>query len=115
MGSPLSPIIVDITLQDLEKRALAMLPINLPFYVRYVNDVALAAPSFMLNDVLNMFNSLHPRLQFTMEKGVDNPLNFLDIIIVNGGMMEFNWYHKPTFSGRYLNTSPAKKEARLSD
>lgn len=104
MGSPLSPIIADITLQNLEKRILAMLPINLPFYVRYVDDVALAAPSSMLNDVLNTFNSLHPRLQFIMEKGVDNRLNFLDItLIVNGGTIEFDWYHKPTFSGRYLN------------
>jgi len=31
-------------------------------------------------------------------------LNFLDVTIINNNnFIEFNWYHKPTFSGRYLN------------
>jgi len=41
-------------------------------------------------------------------------LNFLDITIINNNnIIEFN-YHKPTFSGRYLNFlslhSPTKKK-----
>src|SRR5436190_24071333 len=81
MGSPLSPIAADIVLYDLESRALAMLPMHLPFYVRYVDDIALAAPSSMFKNILCTFNSFHPRLQFTMEEGVDNRLNFLDVSI----------------------------------
>lgn len=104
MGSPLSPLIADITLQDLENKAIGRVPFNLPFYYRYVDDIALAAPSSMFNEVLGIFNSFHPRLQFTLEEGVDNKLNFLDVtIIVNNNLIEFDWYHKPTFSGRYLN------------
>src|SRR5580765_5024327 len=104
MASPLSPIIADLTLQDLESKALASLSFTLPFYVRYVDDVALAAPSSMLKDILKIFNSFHPRLQFTMEEGVDNRLNYLDVtIIVNNGKLEFDWFHKSTFSGRYLS------------
>jgi len=34
MGSPLSPIIAEITLQDLELRAIATLSVGLPFYFR---------------------------------------------------------------------------------
>lgn len=34
MGSPLSPIIAEITLQDLETRAVAALSVDLPFYFR---------------------------------------------------------------------------------
>jgi len=31
-------------------------------------------------------------------------LNFLDVTIINDkGKLEFNWYKKPTFSGRTLN------------
>ncbi|KMQ84009.1 hypothetical protein RF55_18601 [Lasius niger] len=81
MGSPLSPVIADITLQDLETRAVEILPIKLPFYCRYVDDIALAIPSSLFNTVLQTFNSFHPRLQFTMEKGTDGSLNFLDITI----------------------------------
>ncbi|KYN06165.1 hypothetical protein ALC62_02926 [Cyphomyrmex costatus] len=33
-----------------------------------------------------------------------NTLNFLDISIINNkGIIEFDWYHKPTFLERYLN------------
>lgn len=70
MGSPLTPIIADIILQDLESRMIE----TLPFYVRYVNDVALSVPSSMLEFTLKAFNSLsvHPKLQFTLEVGIDN-------------------------------------------
>jgi hypothetical protein len=33
-----------------------------------------------------------------------NRLNFLDVTIINNNNdVEFDWFHKPTFSGRYLN------------
>lgn len=71
MGSPLSPIMTDIVLQDLEERALTSLNFTPSFYVRYVDDIALAAPSSALEHTLSVFNSFHPRLQFTMEIGED--------------------------------------------
>lgn len=82
MGSPLSPIIADIVLQDLERRALDRLSFTLPFFVRYVDDLALAVPSSMVDHTLNTFNSFHTRLQFTVEKGEKNRLNFLDVTII---------------------------------
>ncbi|XP_070169669.1 uncharacterized protein [Polyergus mexicanus] len=104
MGSPLSPIIADITLQDLEMRAIEILPISLSFYYRYVDDVVLAAPPSTFSAILQTFNSFHPRLQFTMEEEADNRLNFLDTtIILENNIINFDWYHKPTYSGRYLN------------
>jgi len=34
----------------------------------------------------------------------DDRLNFLGVTVMRGNeLIEFNWYHKPTFSGRYLN------------
>jgi len=30
-------------------------------------------------------------------------LNFLDVILINNNTIKFDWYHKSTFSGRYLN------------
>jgi len=45
-----------------------MLPVLL-FYYRYVDDIVLAAPSDSMNDIKNIFNLLHARLQFTIEIG----------------------------------------------
>lgn len=47
-----------------DENAIEALPINLLFYYRYVNDVALAVSSSMFNIVLNIFNSFHPRLRW---------------------------------------------------
>jgi len=80
MSSPFSPILVDIILQDVEEIALNHLPANLPFYYRYVDDILLAAPFNLLDDILNIFNSFHDRLKFTMEVGGGDRINFLDTI-----------------------------------
>jgi len=103
MGSPLSPIIADLVMQDLEAKALDALDYDIPFYHRYVDDIALAVPRHKINDILTIFNSLHSRLQFTLEIG-GNKLDFLDVTLINhNNKLEFDCYRKPTFSGRVLN------------
>ena len=104
MGSPLFPIIADIVMQDLEEIAISNLQVFHPlFYYRYVDDIVLAFPSEYIDDTLTIFNSLHTRLQFTMEVG-DNRLNFLDTtLIIDNKRIIFDTYHKTTFSGRFLN------------
>jgi len=104
MGSPLSPICADLVLQDLEEQAIARLPFHIPFYFRYVDDIAFIIPSSFTDFTLKIFNSFHETLQFTIEIADNNCLNFLDVsIIINNNHIEFDWYRKPTFSGRFLN------------
>jgi len=43
IGSPLSPIIADLVLRDLETKATEKLPFEFPLYRRYVDDILLAA------------------------------------------------------------------------
>lgn len=62
MGSPLSLIIADMVLQDLENKAVATFPFAFPFNFRFVDDIMLAISSFIFNFVLNTFNSFDPRL-----------------------------------------------------
>ncbi|KYN23204.1 hypothetical protein ALC57_04381 [Trachymyrmex cornetzi] len=39
-----------------------------------------------------------------LSAGKDDRLNFLDVTVIRDNeLIEFDWYHKPTFSGRYLN------------
>jgi len=104
MGSPLSPIIADLVLQDLETKAIDRLPFELPLYYRYVDDILLAAPFDHLNEILETFNSFHNRLQFTLEIGINNRINFLDVtIILDDQKILFDRYEKPTNTGRYIN------------
>jgi len=56
MGSPLSPIVADLVLQDLEISAMNKLPSYLPLYYRYVDDILLAAPVDQLDRILEVFN-----------------------------------------------------------
>jgi len=50
------------------------------FYFRYVDDIVIAIPLSLTKKlrVLNVFNSFHSRLQFTIELS-GNVLNFLDL------------------------------------
>lgn len=105
MGSPLSPVIADMVLHDMESLAIENLTYPLPLYYRYVDDILLAAPKDSLNDLLDRFNTLHSRLKFTLEISNDNTINFLNVKITKNqnNELEFDIYHKPTCSGRYLN------------
>ena len=102
MGSLLSPVIADLVMRKLEIRALSLIRFPLPFYYRFVYDILLA-PASSVRSILDIFNSQHSRLQFIMEVG-SNRLNFLDVTVIRDNeLIEFNWYHKPTFLSRYLN------------
>ncbi|KYN09501.1 hypothetical protein ALC57_18369 [Trachymyrmex cornetzi] len=91
-------------MQDLKKIAINRLLVQPLFYFRYVDDVILALPSNNINDALNTFNSLHTRLQFTLEIGSEDRLSFLDTtLIIDNHRIIFDIYRKKTFSGRFLN------------
>lgn len=95
MGSPLSPIIADIVLQDLEEKALNTLRFTPRFYFRYVDDILMTVPSDSIDSTLLIFNSFHDRLQFTSEVEVNRKINFLDVIlIVENNFLIFDWFHK---------------------
>lgn len=81
IGSLLSPVIVDLILQDIETSAFDKSKFTL-FYFRYVGNVTLAAPRSQFGDILNIFNSFHPQPQFTIEIGIDDKLNFLDVTLI---------------------------------
>ena len=94
-------------MQDFEENAIGRLPVRLLFYYRYIDDIILAAPSDSIDDILGIFNSLHTRLQFTMEVG---NINFLDtMLIIDERRLIFDIYRKATFSDRFLNFHSQKR------
>jgi len=103
MGSPLSPIIADLVMEYIEEKSLEGLETEVAFYHRYVDDIIMAVPHHSIHKIVKVFNAQHPRLKFTLEIG-GNRINFLDITITkNGNNLEYDWFHKPTFSGRFLS------------
>ena len=79
------------------------LNLDVAFYFRYVDDICTAVAPSKIDLVLEQFNSFHPRLQFTSEFEGDE-ISFLDVTIsIIGNKFGFDWYRKPTFSGRFLN------------
>lgn len=105
MGNCLAPVVSDIVMTELQKTALQLLPFQVPFFKRFVDDICTSIPADFIQLTLDTFNSFHPRLQFTIELEVDYKLPFLDTILIrnDNGMLSTDWFHKPTFSERFLN------------
>jgi len=107
MGSPLSPIIADVVLQDLEKKVLDSINLRLPFYYRYVDDIILVASTNKIIEILNTFNSFHNRLQFTIEYEHNRSQSILDLKlnIINKRIV-IDWFQKRLFLEDFCHSSP---------
>lgn len=105
MGSPMSPVLADLVMELLEESALNKPLYRIPFYFRYVDDILLTVPHNKIEDITQIFNDYHPKLQFTYELEIDNQLPFLDLKIIRckNGKLSFDWFHKNIWSGRYLH------------
>jgi len=105
MGSPLSPIIADLVMQDLENTCLDRINHQLTFYFRYVDDIVMAAPSDKIDLIFNTFNDFHNRLKFTKEIEENRSISFLDLrlTVSYNNTIEIDWFQKKTFSGRFLS------------
>ncbi|XP_055590194.1 uncharacterized protein LOC129742328 [Uranotaenia lowii] len=106
MGSPLSPVVASLLMEQLEERAIQNLrdkDVNLVMYKRYVDDCLIIGKESDIDHVLAEFNNQCSSIKFTLEKEIDNTLRFLDLkLFRNQGKVEKNWYTKQE-NGRYLD------------
>lgn len=57
-----------------------------------------------MNNILDVFNSYHPRIKFTVELETDSHINYLDMrIIREDHKLKFDVYRKEISSLRLLN------------
>ena len=82
MKSPISPIIADFVMQDLEKNCLSRIDFTIPLYFRYVDDTLIIIPKNKIDFVVSVFDSYHDRLKFTHELEKVNTLNFFNISLI---------------------------------
>jgi Reverse transcriptase (RNA-dependent DNA polymerase)/GIY-YIG catalytic domain len=96
IGGKLSPMIAEIFMSRLETKVLRI-PGTPKIYFRFVDDIFAVIKKGMGNDVLKLFNEMHPKIEFTMESESEGKIPFLDLLIGRDkNKFTFEIYHKPS-------------------
>ena len=105
MGSPLSPIVVNIYMERFEKLALRTYSCIPPvIWLRYVDDTFVKILIAELEAFFNHINSVDPNIKFTLDRLKEMKLAFLDagIQVKDNGNLGVTVYRKPTHTDQYL-------------
>ena len=105
MGSPLSPVLVNIYMEYFEEMTLGYTSLKSSMWFRYVDDTFILWPHQEdVQILLHHLNSIRPSIHFTREKEQDNKLSFLDVLLTRTEQgFRSSVYRKPTFTGQYPN------------
>ena len=99
MGSPLSPVVANIFMEDFEGTALVTCDLPPKLWLRYVDDtfVVWQHGENHLGEFLEHLNELHTRIDFTMGEEVRGKLPFLDVLVERkDNRLTTDIYRKPT-------------------
>jgi hypothetical protein len=109
MGSPLSPVIANLFMDDFETKALESAPLKPRCWYRYVDDTFVIWQHGMvkLQEFLLHLNNIHEKIKFTMELESDQKLPFLDVLVYrkHDGSLGHTVYRKATHTNRYLHAT----------
>ncbi|XP_055542782.1 uncharacterized protein LOC129728370 [Wyeomyia smithii] len=105
MGNKLSPLLADLFMSDFEV-ALSTEKYFPRVWKRYVDDIFAVVKERYLIQTLELLNSRHRTIKFTVEKETDGSLPFLDLRIKRNGdnTLKFSIYRKPTATDRYITS-----------
>ena len=102
MGNPLSPLLAEIFMDNLEKVIHQHnLSNNFLYWYRYVDDIlaCFVGTERQLQSFLNYINSIHTNIKFTLEIKQNNSINFLDLTITKqNNKHDFSIFHKPSYT-----------------
>ena len=104
MGSPVSPIVANIFMADLEKKAISTMENPPKLWLRFVDDALSIVKRHKAEMILQHLNKQHPGILFTWEIEDNKCLPYLDTLIsrVLNGRLSTTVYRKPTQTDRYL-------------
>ncbi|XP_015124783.1 uncharacterized protein LOC107046641 [Diachasma alloeum] len=115
MGSPISPIIANISTENFENKVLKSAPLKSDDTFILWKHGADMLPQF-----LNFINSQHPSIKFTMGIEEQKSPPFLDVLVyrTEDGRLGHRVYRNPTHTDRYLHASshhqPSQKNSVIS-
>ena len=98
MGSPMSVVIAEIVMQNIEKSIMNLISDRIVFWYRYVDDIIACIRTDVISDTLNKINSVNENIQFTMEMEENSILNYLDLKLArkDDGTTQFSIFREPT-------------------
>ena len=98
MGSPVSVVVANLVMEDIEQKALSTFHTPPRFWKQYVDDTYTILPGDLVNFFHSHLNSIDNNIQFTVEKESDGQLPFLDILLTReeDGSVSTSVYCKST-------------------
>ena len=81
MGSPISPLIANIFMEEFEVKALQSFPHPPSLWLRFVDDTFVINKAEHSQDLLQHINSQDSHIQFTVEPTQQGSLPFLDTLV----------------------------------
>ena len=105
IGSPISPKVANLFMEDLEVQAIQTSLTAPALWKRFVDDTFTIIKKEDRNSFLQHLNSIHQKIKFTCEEARDDgSMPFLDILITpkEDGSLSTSVFRKPTHTDLYL-------------
>ena len=105
MGSPISPLLANIFMEEFEVKALQSLPNPPSMWLRFVDDTFVINRAEHSQDLLQHINNQDPHIQFTVEPTQNGSIPFLDTLVTiqPDNTLSTSVYRKPTHTDQYLH------------
>ena len=105
MGSPISPLIANIFMEEFEVKAFSSFPHPPSLWLRFVDDTFVINKAEHSQELLQHINNQDPHIQFTVEPTQQGSLPFLDTLITiqPDNTLNTTVYRKPTHTDQYLH------------
>ena len=81
MGSPVSVVVAEIVMQNIEERTLTTCRQTIPLWLRYVDDTFTAVHKDEIDEFHDHLNEQNADIQFTREVEENGKLPFLDCLV----------------------------------
>ena len=102
MGSPVSVVVANLVMEELEHRAIDTIPGSKPpFWKRYVDDTFTAIRLDLVQKFFKQLNSVVNTISFTYKVEENSHLPFLDVMV--HGRLSTSVYRKKTHANQYLS------------
>ena len=105
MGSPLSPIVINIFIEDFETKDLEAAPHPPSLWKRFIDDTFVVRKAAYKKEFFQHINSIDQNIMFTAENiRADGAMPFLDTLVIsqNDRSLLTSVYRKPTHTNQYL-------------